>query len=437
MDKQPTVPDVGQLLRSIRLETRRKELTQDEREPPDWTLFNTHASTMQESMDLIGRVNPRGPGWHNRIIQLGKRIVARGLEWRVRSQRIFNFSVMESVAALHSAGESNERNLERLRTGLRALVETQEQGAARTTAELHQVQAELTHALSHEAGCLRQEMEERERVVLSELRSLGEELQTVRDRLSAEQSERRSLGEELRKVHSAISAEYLPVEDVIDYFSFEKRMRGDEEEVRSKQSVYLPYFRSHAPVVDIGCGRGEFLQLLMAEGIDARGVDRHPSMAAHCASQGLSVIQGDFFEYLAQQSDDSLGGVFCAQVIEHLAPRRLVELIQLSFSKLRSGGIAVFETQNPQCLLSIAGWFWLDPSHRRPIHPQQLLFLMEMVGFHTPEVLWLNECEPEHRLPRLGSGTGNRRERQRFNAAIERFNQVFLGPADYAVLGTK
>src|SRR2546421_7355315 len=109
-----------------------------------------------------------------------------------------------------------------------------------------------------------------------------------------------------------------------DYFAFESRMRGRTEDIRERQRVYLDDFREAGPVLDIGCGRGEFLTLLREAGVEARGIDSDADMVAYARGDGLDVEQADLVEYLQRLDDGSLGGIFMGQVVEHLPPGVLV-----------------------------------------------------------------------------------------------------------------
>ena len=127
--------------------------------------------------------------------------------------------------------------------------------------------------------------------------------------------ERRGSGGAPGTVAAQPRADALP-----DYFAFESRMRGSTEHVRHAQRAYVEDFRDAAPVLDVGCGRGEFLELLREAGIEARGVDADADMVAYARGEGLEVEQADALDHFATLGDGSLGGVFLAQVVEHLPP---------------------------------------------------------------------------------------------------------------------
>src|SRR5438874_5983548 len=121
---------------------------------------------------------------------------------------------------------------------------------------------------------------------------------------------------------------------VPDYFAFESRMRGRTEDIRERQRAYVDDFHDAAPVLDLGCGRGEFLALLRDAGVEARGVDADADMVAFARGEGLEVTQGDALDHLSSLPDESLGGVFCAQLVEHLPPAVLLRLLELGAAKL-------------------------------------------------------------------------------------------------------
>ena len=132
------------------------------------------------------------------------------------------------------------------------------------------------------------------------------------------------------------------------YVGFEDHFRGSQDDIRGRVAEYLPIFRGVQNVVDLGCGRGEFLALLRDNGIDGRGVDINEAMVEVCRSQGFDVTRTDALSYLEAQPDGSIGGLFAAQVVEHLEPQYLNTLLDVAFGKLRPGAPIVLETINPR-----------------------------------------------------------------------------------------
>jgi SAM-dependent methyltransferase len=167
-----------------------------------------------------------------------------------------------------------------------------------------------------------------------------------------------------------------------DYVAFEQLFRGPAERVAELQRPYLALLAGHEPVLDVGCGRGEFLALLASEGIPARGVDSDAGMVARCRSLGLDVEHGDGVEHLAGLADGSLGTIFSAQVIEHLPHEQLRRLLELSLRKLAPGGLFIAETVNPHRISSLKT-FWVDLTHQHPIFPEVALAICAIAGFQS------------------------------------------------------
>jgi O-antigen chain-terminating methyltransferase len=221
---------------------------------------------------------------------------------------------------------------------------------------------------------------------------------------------------------------------VFDYFGFEERFRGPEDEIKDRHRRYLGYFPNSGRVVDIGCGRGEFLELLRDAGVEADGIDLDLDMVLCCREKGLRVTHGDLFSWLGAQPDVSLGGVFGAQVIEHMRPEEVVQLVTLCHRKLATGGHLLLESVNPGSLSALAS-FYLDFTHVRPLHPEGMRFLFESVGFSGVEVRYSAFTPAALQLPDvpdiLGGAVAPLVE------AIRRLNGFLYGPGDYAVVGRK
>ncbi len=165
------------------------------------------------------------------------------------------------------------------------------------------------------------------------------------------------------------------------YVGFEDRFRGSDDEIREKLRAYLPLFAGASNVLDIGCGRGEFLALLKAQGVTARGVDTNYEMVEVVRERGLEAAQSDGLSYLATVPNGSLGGLMAAQLIEHLEPSYLVRLLIAAYDKLRPGAPIVLETINPACWYAFFSSYIRDLSHVRPIHPETMQYLLQASGF--------------------------------------------------------
>jgi O-antigen chain-terminating methyltransferase len=208
-----------------------------------------------------------------------------------------------------------------------------------------------------------------------------------------------------------------------DYFAYEARMRGSIESVRERQRPYVDDFRDHAPVLDVGCGRGELLGLLREAGVPARGVDADADMVSYARGDDLDVEQADALAYLESLDDGSLGGIFAGQVVEHLPAPALVGLLELAARKLRPGGLFVAETINPLSPLALRSYF-ADLTHAQPLVPDTLALLARQAGFREVETRFLNEPAEKLAIP----------DDPVIAANVRKLNDILFAPLDYAIL---
>ncbi len=206
---------------------------------------------------------------------------------------------------------------------------------------------------------------------------------------------------------------------------------GDPAEVKRRLSVYLPYAREAftaaggAAALDLGCGRGEWLELLHEEGIPALGVDASGAMVRACTARGLRAEQAEILSFLRQLPAASVSVLTAFHVVEHLTFADLMELLDQSVRVLRPGGVAVFETPNPQNISVGAHTFYLDPTHVRPIPSQLLSYLAERQGLRDIKTLFLNPYPESVHLPPE-------------TCEVARFiNDVFYGPRDCAIIARR
>jgi predicted SAM-dependent methyltransferase len=165
------------------------------------------------------------------------------------------------------------------------------------------------------------------------------------------------------------------------YLSFQDYFRGSEDVIRERQRAYLPLLQGRDRVLDVGCGRGEFLELMRELGVPAQGVDLDSGMVEHCRAKGLDDVQvGDAVGYLESLEDHSLGAVFAAQLIEHLPYQDLLRFLSAARDKLEPGGLLVMETVNPHAAQALKN-FWIDPTHRHPLFPETVIALCGLTGF--------------------------------------------------------
>lgn len=218
----------------------------------------------------------------------------------------------------------------------------------------------------------------------------------------------------------------------IEYFDFENHFRGSVAHIKQTQQIYLPYFADKQHVLDIGCGRGEFLSLLHDHGIPAKGVDLYAPYVDFCQSQGLSAVCGDGLAYLAQL--ETVDGIFLGQVVEHLTPEQIAWLCETAYEKLSPGGCLVAETPNPTSLSIYTNAFYIDPSHVKPVHPLTMQYYLEKAGFQQVTLLYPESSKPDKTIPPLQCAGENVAE---FNEAMQQVAQMLYGSQDYAVIAVK
>jgi O-antigen chain-terminating methyltransferase len=259
------------------------------------------------------------------------------------------------------------------------------------------------------AGALRRRLARIAEPLARAQREFNDAILKVADRLServdaasarAEAAERRAAELEERllrlerrgEANAPVTVAAQPRADALpDYFAYESRMRAPADEVRERQRPYVDVLRGHAPVLDVGCGRGELLGLLRDAGIEARGIDANADMVAFARGEGLDVEQADALDALERTSD--LGAVTALQVVEHLPPATLVRFLELAHAALRKDGVLVLETINPSSPAALRHYF-ADLTHAQPLVAETLQLLAQHAGFRDVEIRWLNAPDP-------------------------------------------
>ena len=231
-----------------------------------------------------------------------------------------------------------------------------------------------------------------ERKLLEQERKLSEETQKLK--------------EELNTLRELIERKLLPSTELIDftdeeYAEFEERFRGKREEVKENFKVYIPLIRQlknrfedeEIRAVDLGCGRGEWLEVLKEEGINGVGVDLNEVFLSYLKSVGLKGIKKDVVEYLKSLESDKLHLITAFHLIEHINIKRRIEFIKEAFRVLKRGGVLIVETPNPRNILVGSGDFYRDPSHVTPLFPDTLSFIGKMVGFSVSKAYFFKGSE--------------------------------------------
>jgi SAM-dependent methyltransferase len=221
------------------------------------------------------------------------------------------------------------------------------------------------------------------------------------------------------------------------YEDLEDHFRGTREEVQTKLQPYVADIEAtegDGPVIDVGCGRGEWLALLADAGIEAYGVDVNAVVVERCVAQGLDVRQADALVHLREIPEGSARAITSFHVAEHLSLDTLVGLVDAALVALQPGGVLVFETPNPTNVNVGAASFYLDPTHLKPLHPQFLQFLVTQRGFASAEVRYLNtEDVPTLTVDDLAPNG----ELVRSQALVDRINWALSGPLDYGIVAVK
>lgn len=218
-----------------------------------------------------------------------------------------------------------------------------------------------------------------------------------------------------------------------DYFAFEARFRGSEATIRERQQAYVEVLAGSRHVVDLGCGRGELLQLLTEHGIDAYGVDLEPDFVDLVRSKGIRAVQQDIQAHLEGLAVGEVDGIVISHVVEHLKSSQIYALVQRAADVLSKGGTLVVETPNPESLLAGSINFHRDPTHRRPVHPDTLAFLCESAGFGDVAIRRLAMVPASAMLPEPPSAADGTVTAY-LATVIEQLNHIIYGYQDYAVI---
>ncbi|MEW5981494.1 MAG: class I SAM-dependent methyltransferase [Acidobacteriota bacterium] len=227
------------------------------------------------------------------------------------------------------------------------------------------------------------------------------------------------------------------------YLGFENKFRGSQESIRDRQASYVDLFAGASEVLDLGCGRGEFLALLKERGIRARGLDANHEMVEVCRAHNLEVDRGDALDYVASLPDGALGGLIAIQVVEHFPPPYLVRLLDVAYHKLRPGARIVLETVNPSSWIAFFEAYIRDITHAWPLHPETLKYLVVASGYQRVDVRFLSPVPADAQLqPILVPSAGATPLAvasvvKPFNDNIAKLNALLFGPTDYAIIGER
>lgn len=425
--------------------------------PPD----ELQITPLNERWELLPLRPTGGSGWLTRVRAKVWAMVAPLFE----RQQAFNSALVDhlnrNVSTQRETARAIASTLSVLREELESLIHFQTRlvlYAQQITPYVDTKDREvagLMHGLAAGLSGLGDELQKRWESMVARERRYEAQVNEVRGTLSVVQRATQTLKRELeerRGTEPPVSSQphrapgAPPVGASLDsykYVGFEDQFRGSQQEIRERVSVYVSAFEGANDVLDIGCGRGEFLDLLREQGISARGVDLNDEMAALCRARGLDATAGDALGYLLAQPDGSLGGVFASQVVEHLEPDYLVRLLDTAYHKLRPGSTIILETINAACWYAFFASYIRDITHVRPLHPDTLRYLVVASGFQRVEIRYSapfpddSKLQPMPVRPQDRSADLSPETVTVFNENARKLNDLLFTHLDYAAIGVR
>jgi len=382
-------------------------------------------------------------GFRRRLAIPIARLILRAADLVTREQRSFNQAVVASLRALGECMVGQVETLQQRLGDARGELTAQLEVIGKELAALDAKGAERERALREWLGPALESLslavdEVRTRHsaqlvnAMADIREERARVEQLRVQLILQERRLSLLLEATRQDPATGRAKALEVEGhLLDHFytTFEDHFRGSREEIKRRARAYLDTIREAqagteaSPVVDVGCGRGEWLELLAEHGLCARGADLNDVMVNACRARGLEVMEADVLTYLRELPDSSVGAVTAFHILEHLPFRTVVSVIEESVRVLKPGGVAIFETPNPENLLVGACRFYVDPTHRNPLHPDTMAFIAHARGLSRVEIRRLHPVDESLRFPEDGS------------PVTKRLNELFFGAQDFAVVG--
>jgi len=367
-------------------------------------------AALTASYALVGQTPPEPPTFRGRMGARLVKLVQRLLFWYTPQIVHFQYSALKAFDSTLRALEEQAKSVRQLRDAVATAMSR-------------------TQVLNQRLAALR----------LQELARLDRETARLRAQQTA-QEERLTLAiqalNELPETAGALPAQRLRQEELHDmdglYAALEDEFRGSRQTIKERLSVYLPKLTDAGigsesmPILDVGCGRGEWLELLREHQLQGTGIDLNRVVLAMCRERGLPVLEAEAIEYLRSLPEESLGAVTGFHVMEHLALPQLLALLDAARRALKPGGVAIFETPNPNNVFVSSRYFYLDPTHRHPIPPLLGRFLAEARGFERVEIVELHPWPEEHHVDTAIGGD-----------IAARFNECFYGPQDYAIIAWK
>jgi O-antigen chain-terminating methyltransferase len=385
--------------------------------------------------DLRGRVaRARAEGGYADDLT-GERLVAPAPAARVRFRPELAYSTKPVVGAPLTAVK---------KVLMRLTVHVFDDLARQADAGIAAAEGAAAEARAQAQAAMEAEAASRERVQedVAGLLSRIEGLETALDRLQLparlarlERRPRETASTAADPAPGAAPAPVAASDTGVDYLAFEARFRGSEDAVRGRQEVYRPTLAGCTRVVDLGCGRGELLEMLRDAGVGAYGVDTEPDFVELVAEKGLEIRREDAVAHVEGLAPGEVDGMVASHLVEHMPPAALARLVRAAAAVLEEGGVLILETPNPESLLAGSINFHRDPTHLRPVHPDTLAFLCESAGFAQVEIMRLSPVPDADRLPALAPGDDPLA--RHVDRIAERLNAIIYGWQDYAVVARR
>ena len=424
----------------------------------------TRLPELNAGWEIVGATPIAATGWRGKLAG----VVLRAVAPLFQRQQSFNAALVDHLNRTQASASAHRDAVAAIADALRDEAAALAQFESRLIVYLQQITGYVDTKDRYEAGLLRRLVERRSAGLAAGLDAVGDELLKRTEAALAREQRLEARVEEWRQRSQAGApaqprpAPQVPTSPAVPpppldvaqraalagessaaaYAGFEDRFRGSEGEIEARHAEYVPLFAEAQDVLDIGCGRGELLRLLSERGVRAKGVELNAEMVRRCRERGLDVVEGDGLAYLESLPDESLGGLFAGQVVEHLPPDRLLHLIALARRTLRPGARVVLETVNVACWAAFFSGYLRDLTHVRPVHPDTLAYLVTASGFENVEVRYSSPYPPEARLqplPRtlLSEGEAITEVVGQFNHNVGVLNRLLFTWLDYAVVGER
>ena len=445
--------------------------------PPPPPYDENQFTTLNERWDLIA-VRPRVAGWRGRLQSLMWSLVGPLFE----RQHAFNSALVDHLNRNITAHRGTAASLSSVLTLLQEelartvefqtkliqfvqqitpYVDTKDREVSGLMRRINEDVAVVNDGLVGTLSGVADEMRKRFESTVARERRLESRIDDVRSTTAVAHRLSQTLKRELERFATvtpmtptpdASSAVPTPASvvragslDSYKYVGFEDQFRGSTDDIRARLESYLPCFEGATDVLDAGCGRGEFLELLRDRGVGACGIDLNHDMVEECRARGLTVDEGDLLSYLRRQPDASLGGIFASQVVEHLQPDYLLGVLDAAFGTLRPGSKIVLETINVASWSAFFQSFVRDITHTQPLHPETLQYLVTASGFQNVELSFKSPCALQNKLEEVPAPSSEAARAipalktlvVAFNENVEKLNGLMFADQDYAVIGER